>query len=74
MVGFGGIIQSNSVTGYWGAGLLTLGLNPVGNRVKAQMSDVIERENSQVHNAFRYICQRLAYTITVSSEHAALYL
>ena len=39
VVGFGGIIQSNSVTGYWGAGLLTLGLNPVGNRVKA-MSDV----------------------------------
>lgn len=55
MVGFVGIIQSNLVTGYWGAGLLTLGLNPVGNRVKAYMSDVIERENSQVHNAFRYI-------------------
>ena len=51
VVGFGGIIQSNSVTGYWGAGLLTLGLNPVGNRVKA-MSDVYRERKftSEMHS------------------------
>ena len=68
VVGWFGIIQVT--TNHWivGAGMLTLGFNFPGVIGLMQALFDVKREKVTVYDAFRYIFQLQAYTITVSSE------